>query len=124
MTYFREKSAFLKIILAILASTISLSAFGAGNMKLNKIMSLEMIGVQRSFFERIAGTARYVDGALRTYEVGGCSVSISENPDRSVKSIGLSLSERCTFYRLPSTWAVRHTGLLLETLPRKKLLLM
>jgi hypothetical protein len=73
-------------------------AHSAGNTRLDRIMTREMIGVQRSYFEKFTGTAKYANGDYRGYDLNGCEVWIKESKDKSITSISLqNLSSKCTF---------------------------
>ena len=76
----------------------SLDSIAAGKTKLDRLLTAEMLGVQRDYFEQISGIAKRVSGNYREYDIGGCIVSITEDKQRSISSIALAnLSPRCTF---------------------------
>ena len=84
-------------LLAVLL-IFSVHATGAGKTKLDRLVSADMIGLQRAYFEKIAGVAKRVSDNRRQYDISGCLVSIVEDKDRTILSIQLeNISERCTF---------------------------
>lgn len=88
------KTLYLSIVLLI----FSVHATGAGKTKLDRLVSADMIGLQRAYFEKIAGVAKRVDDRHRQYDISGCLVNIVEDKDRTILSIQLeNISARCTF---------------------------
>lgn len=88
------KTLYLSIVLLI----FSVHATGAGKTKLDRLVSADMIGLQRAYFEKIAGVAQRVDDRRRQYDVGGCLINLVEDKDRTILSIQLeNISARCTF---------------------------
>lgn len=74
------------------------TATAAGKTTLNRLMSADMIGLQRAYFEKIAGPAKRISDSYRQYDIRGCLVSIVEDNNKSIVSIELeNLSGRCTF---------------------------
>jgi hypothetical protein len=88
----------VKGILFALLVISSVNAGAAGQAKLNRLLSAEMLGVQRAYFEQISGVAKRVMDTYRQYDIGGCFVGIVEDKQQSILSIELEkISERCTF---------------------------
>ena len=87
-----------KLYLLALLLIVSNLASAAGKTKLDRLVSADMIGLQRAYFEKIAGVAKRVSDKHRQYDVGGCLVNILEDKDKTIVWIELeNISERCTF---------------------------
>jgi hypothetical protein len=88
------KKMYLLALLLILSST----ATAAGKTKLDRLLSADMIGLQRAYFEKIAGVAKRISDKRRQYDIGGCLINIVEDTNKTILSIELeNISERCTF---------------------------
>lgn len=80
-----------------LALLVAAPAF-AQNAKLNAIMKPDTLGTQIGWLEKQIGPAKNIWKSSRTYDVGGCTVSLKISSDQSVQSIGLeSISPKCSF---------------------------
>lgn len=98
MAYWEDKVSMKRLFLSVVFLIFSVHATGAGKTKLARLVSADMIGLQRAHFEKIAGVAKRVDDRRRQYDVGGCLINLVEDKDRTILSIQLeSISERCTF---------------------------
>ena len=88
------KKMYLLALLLVLSST----AAAAGKTKLDRLLSADMIGLQRAYFEKIAGVAKRVSDKRRQYDIRGCLINIVEDTNKTILSIELeNISERCTF---------------------------
>jgi hypothetical protein len=66
--------------------------------KLTAVMKHEMIGVQKEFFEKDFGPAKYIYGSKHNYIIDGCEVNVEYGVDKSINSIELyNISEICSF---------------------------
>lgn len=87
-----------RLYLLVVFLIFSVHANGAGKTKLDRLVSADMIGLQRAYFEKIAGVAKRVSDRRRQYDIGGCLVNLVEDKDRTILSIQLeNISARCTF---------------------------
>jgi hypothetical protein len=94
----RETAHMKKIYLVLVFLIVSTHAAAAGKTKLDRLISADMIGLQRAYFEKIAGVAKRVSDRRRQYDIRGCLVTIVEDKDKTILSIELeNISERCTF---------------------------
>ena len=84
--------------LVVVLLLLSGHAAAAGKTKLDRLLSADMIGLQRAYFEKIAGVAKRISDKHRQYEVGGCLITMVEDNNKSILSIELeNISARCTF---------------------------
>lgn len=66
--------------------------------KLDKVFTGDMIQAQIPYLESVIGAPAWkVDGNERTYKVDGCIVTVMVSKSNDVASIGLALSDTCTF---------------------------
>ena len=88
------KKIYLLAALLILSGNVA----AAGKTKLDRLLSADMLGLQRAYFEKIAGVAKRISDKRRQYDIGGCLISIVEDKNKSILSIELeNISARCTF---------------------------
>jgi hypothetical protein len=88
------KRMYLLVALLIVSGNVA----AAGKTKLDRLLSADMIGLQRAYFEKIAGVAKRISDKRRQYDIGGCLISIVEDNNKTISSIELeNISERCTF---------------------------
>jgi len=84
------------ILIAVVLSIVS--GPSAARSKLDRLISADMLGVQRAYFEKKAGIAKRVSGKERQYDVGGCLINIVEDSNQSIVSIELeNISKNCSF---------------------------
>jgi hypothetical protein len=68
------------------------------SQQLNKIMTIDTLGVQKEYFEKNYGPAKRIFGNIQNYEIGPCSVNIEYDKKDSVASIELNnISQECNF---------------------------
>jgi hypothetical protein len=67
--------------------------------KLNAIMSIQTIGVQKDYFDKTYGPAkRVLYDSTRQYEIGECRINIKYDSNNAIKSIELqNISKKCSF---------------------------
>lgn len=66
--------------------------------KLDRLISADMLGVHRAYFEKKAGIAKRVSGKERQYDVDGCLINVIEDTTQSIISIELeNISRKCSF---------------------------
>ena len=73
-----------KLYLLALLMILSNLASAAGKTKLDRLVSADMIGLQRAYFEKIAGVAKRVSDKRRQYNIGGCLVNILEDKYKAI----------------------------------------
>jgi hypothetical protein len=95
-----------KLFLLLLLISTPFTVFSDETKSIGKILSKEMIGVQRQYLEQFTGPAKYVSKnyllkkgvSYRGYDISGCSIGVTENKTQAVLSISIPiLSKNCTF---------------------------
>ena len=76
-----------KMYLLVALLILSSNAAAAGKTKLDRLLSADMIGLQRAYFEKIAGVAKRISDKRRQYDIGGCLISIVEDNNKTILSI-------------------------------------
>jgi len=85
-------------LLFIVLFSMPFMALASTKDRLDKLMHHDMLGVQRAYFETIAGVAKRVNKNKRNYDINGCQIWITEDKDLNVTSIELlNISNKCTF---------------------------
>lgn len=85
-----------RLLVVILSSVLSTSAFSASQTKLARAFNPDMLGVDMVYFEQITGVARNTYGDVKIYKIDNCHVTVRFK-DGSINSLRMEVSPKCTF---------------------------
>jgi hypothetical protein len=90
------------LLVAMLASApgAARAADGPAPPMLAKIFRPDMLGARVAYFEHVVGPAWRIEGRLRRYKVGDCTVTIAVRAGE-IKSLSLDLDQTCTIDPAP-----------------------